>query len=66
MNDKEFCNSLIRLRSQKGMTQRELEIKSDLAETSVSHYENGERQPGLSTIRALCKGLGCTPNDLLQ
>ena len=65
MKDRDFCKNLIEIRTSRGMTQTQLERNADLPATLISHYENGERQPGLENIKALCRGLGCTATELL-
>ena len=63
--DADFCKRLRLIRTARGLTQSDLEVKSGLPAMVLSHYENGTRAPGLANIKALCKGLGCTATDLL-
>ncbi len=65
MKDLDFCKRLFSIRTAKGMTQSQLEKKAGLQSTLVSHYEVGERKPGLDNIKALCKGLSCTASELI-
>lgn len=65
MKDRDFCKRLIKLREEKGLTQAQLEVRAGLPATLISHYEKGERAPGLTNIKALCKGLSCTASELL-
>lgn len=65
MRDRDFCKRLVEIRKSKGITQVELERKSGMPQTLISHYETGERTPGLANIKALCKGLDCTATELL-
>tara|TARA_R110000782_G_C14819221_1_gene413851 strand:+ start:7262 stop:7720 length:459 start_codon:yes stop_codon:yes gene_type:complete len=65
MRDREFCKRLVEIRAAKGLTQAQLESKAGLPATLISHYEKGERAPGLENIKALCRGLGCTATELL-
>ena len=65
VKDYSFCKRLKSLRENAGLTQVELERKSNLPSVVVSHYERGERQPGLENIKSLCKGLGCTASELI-
>lgn len=60
-----FCKRLRELREKAGLTQSQLEDRADLPATLISQYENCSRQPGLQSIKALCKGLGCTATDLI-
>jgi len=65
MKDRDFCNRLVAIRQQKKLTQAQLESRAELPATLISHYENGERQPGLENIKSICKGLNCTATELL-
>jgi len=65
MKDRDFCKRLVEIRTAKGMTQAQLENKAGLPTTLISHYEKGERAPGLANIKAICKGLECTASELL-
>lgn len=65
MIDRDFCKRLVDLRIQKGMTQSQLEKAAELPSMVLSHYETGTRKPGLDNIKSLCRGLGCTANDLI-
>lgn len=65
MKDAEFCRRLRLLRERAGLTQAELEKRSELPSILVSHYETGIRAPGLVNIKALIRGLGCTADELL-
>lgn len=52
-----------------GLTQRQLgeacgyEGKS--AERTVQHWEHNAREPGITTLRPLCRALKCTLEDLI-
>lgn len=65
MKNMQFCQKLIEIRKAKGLTQAQLESRAGLPATLISHYEKGERAPGLENIVALCKGLDCTASELL-
>lgn len=65
MKDIDFCKRLIALREAKQLTQAQLEKRADFPATLVSHYENGERSPGLANIKSLCRGLECTASELI-
>jgi len=61
-----FKDSLRRLRLAAGMTQQELATAAGLAVSAVAQLEVGRiGDPKFSTVRALAKALGCTPNDLV-
>lgn len=57
--------SVKKIREAKGLSIRQLSEKSRLTERAIKYYEKGERDPGTSSILALCKGPECSPNDLL-
>ena len=63
--DRNFCKRLKELREKAGFTQAQVEDRSGLPATIVCQYEIGSRLPGLQSIKALCKGLGCTASDLI-
>ena len=48
-----------------GMTQEELEQRTGLKPTAISHFECGRRKPCLKNLLLLCGALECSPNDLL-
>lgn len=65
MKDYEFCKRLRQLRERAGMTQAELERRSELPAMLISQYETGARAPRLANIKALIRGLGCSADELL-
>lgn len=56
---------LRRVRTDRGLVQRDLARSAGVDPTLISKYEAGERQPSLATLRSLCEALGCTATDLL-
>lgn len=54
------------LRKAAGLTQEELSEKIDIAPQYLSHLENGQRIPSLTTIVALAEVLDTTPSALLS
>lgn len=60
-----FGKRLKELRSQRSLTQSELEKLCGLPSMVLPHYENGTRKPGLDNILLICKGLKCSATDLL-
>ena len=57
-----------RLRSimeKQGLTQKELAIKSNITEASMSKYLNGERTPRIDVIINLSRALEITTDELL-
>lgn len=55
-----------RMRRVRGkMTRHKASILSDLAEDTIRYLEKGDSLPNTATLCQLCKGYGCTPNDLI-
>jgi transcriptional regulator with XRE-family HTH domain len=61
-----FAANLVRLRSEAGLSQEALGNACGLHPTEVSRLERGRREPRLSTIVRLARGLGTTPASLLD
>jgi len=61
-----FGNNLKRLRESKKLTQEALAHKSEIARSQIIRFENGERSPTLSTLKAIADGLNIKPKDLLD
>ncbi|MEZ8774668.1 helix-turn-helix domain-containing protein [Vibrio sp. 10N.247.310.17] len=57
--------NLKRLRRDRGWTQGELAKHCGIRLGQISKIERNDTDPKLSTIYALTKALGCTPNSLL-
>jgi transcriptional regulator with XRE-family HTH domain len=58
MNDP-FADKLIRLRTQKGLTQRELAAMVGVSWSQISKYESGKSKPRKKALWALEEALGC-------
>lgn len=53
------------LRNRSGMSQRELAAEAGLHHLTINGIENRrERQPRPATMRAICKALGCRPEQV--
>ncbi len=63
---KQFGAHLKKLRLQKKLSLLEADYISDLNESNISKYENGHREPRLSTIIKLAKMLKVHPKELLN
>ena len=61
-----FGKVLRRLRRQRGLTQEQLGLESDLRRTYVSLLELGRQQPSLTTILKLATALGEPPGVLVD
>jgi XRE family transcriptional regulator, regulator of sulfur utilization len=60
-----FGREVRRRRSTLGLTLEQLAERSDLTPNYIGSVENGRRDPSLSTVLALAKGLGVKPAELL-
>ena len=61
-----FGKVLRKLRRQRGLTQEQLGLESDLRRTYVSLLELGRQQPSLTTILKLAVALGEPPGALVD
>jgi transcriptional regulator with XRE-family HTH domain len=62
----ETPSALARIRGRRGLTQRELAIRSDLTIETISDIERGDTtRPQLSTIRKLATGLEMDFDELV-
>lgn len=73
MTDKEllrikkyFGKHLKSVRESKDLSLLEADYRSELNESNISKYENGKRDPRLSTIIKLAKMLKVHPKELLD
>jgi transcriptional regulator with XRE-family HTH domain len=57
-----FGDLLKELREERGLSQAQLALESELDQTFVSLLERGRRQPTLITLFALCDGLRVPPD----
>lgn len=61
----EFCREIRRRREGLGLTQDDLAERSGLTPNYIGTIENGKRDPSLSTMMAIAKGLGLPLGELL-
>ncbi|MDY0277254.1 MAG: helix-turn-helix domain-containing protein [Acholeplasma sp.] len=61
-----FNERLKFLRLEKGMTQEELAQKLNISRQSVSKWENGINEPGIETIKEICRVFGISVNALIE
>jgi transcriptional regulator with XRE-family HTH domain len=61
-----FGKNMKRIRETLGLTQEELANRAKLQPSAISHFETGGREPSLKNIIKICKGLGCSPNVLID
>lgn len=73
MKEKKFCDILVKLRKEQGLTQQELADKLNITEEAVSNWEKGLSYPDIASISSLASSLGvdsmylmklCTNNQL--
>lgn len=57
---------LYEIRTQKGMSLRELEERSGVGKSTINRIENGETNPTVEIICQLAAAIGCSPYDLFQ
>ena len=60
-----FGEKLRHARLMQGLTQTALAEKTGLSNVTMSHYENGRREPSSANLRRLAKGLNITSDYLL-
>jgi transcriptional regulator with XRE-family HTH domain len=63
---KQIGATVRRLRKQRSMTQEDLAWRAGVNTTVVGRLERGERDPRLSTITAVARGLDVKPARLLD
>ena len=71
MNDKDknkllevFGTHLRKIRKNKGISIREMELEGDIDRRRLSKIENGKANPTLFTLRKICDVLGITLEEL--
>lgn len=55
----DIIRSLMEARINQNMTQKELSERTGITQADISRIENGTRNPSLSMLKRLAKGLGC-------
>ena len=63
---KNFGKNLERIRKEKKISLRSLEILSEVDHSEIHRIEKGKRNPSLTVLLALSKGLGVGPKELLD
>lgn len=61
-----FGQVLREVRKEKGISQEQLALQSDIDRTYISKLEKGLYQPTLSTLFAIAPVLGCPPAELVE
>lgn len=65
VNNSIFPQRLKKFRKEKGLTQKELGERLGVKQNTFTNWENGKREPNLSTILKLAEILETTTDDLL-
>ena len=61
-----FNNQLKFYRKSLGLTQKQIATQLGLSEQAYQHYEYGDREPTLETLKKLCVIFDCTSDELLE
>jgi transcriptional regulator with XRE-family HTH domain len=61
-----FGQRLRELRAEHGISQDQLARKTDVHTTAIGRLEHGAREPRLTTILRIARGLGVPPGALLD
>ncbi len=61
-----FGQRLRELRAERGVSQDDLADATDVHPTAIGRLERGAREPRLTTILRLARGLDVEPGDLLN
>jgi transcriptional regulator with XRE-family HTH domain len=63
---KAFGQRLRDLRAQQGLSQDQLSDSTDVHPTAIGRFERGAREPRLTTILRLARGLDVRPGELVD
>lgn len=61
-----FAQRLRTVREQRGISRHDLAFRTGMLETEIGRYECGRREPRLTTILRLARGLDVLPGELLD
>jgi len=61
-----FGQRLRDLRATHGLSQDDLSRNTDVHSTAIGRFERGAREPRLTTILRLARGLGVPPSELVD
>ncbi|MFZ2114237.1 MAG: helix-turn-helix transcriptional regulator [Solirubrobacteraceae bacterium] len=61
-----FGRRLRELRAQHGLSQDDLAHKTDVHPTAIGRLERGSREPRLTTILRIARGLDVRPGELID
>ena len=63
--DRIFANVMAYFRKQAGLSQKNVSIKTGVAQSELSKLEEGTHWPNQKTIAKFCNGLGISGNEFL-
>lgn len=66
MTEKDFSLRLSRLRSEKGVSARDMSLSMGQNPGYINNIESGKSMPSLSGIFYICEYLGITPKDFFD
>lgn len=61
-----FAHNLISIREEKGLSRQELANLASVSVAAIGYYENGHREPTLSTLKAIATALNVSIDKLLD
>ncbi len=59
-------NNLYKIRSERQLTLKQLELLTGVSDSTLNRIENNQTNPTLSTIHKIAKGLKVKINDIIQ
>jgi len=57
---------VLKIRTDKGLSQEEVSYRCDVDRAKISKIENGTANSNITTLVELAKGLGISPKDLMD
>lgn len=66
MEEKKFCDIIVELRKEQGLTQQELANKLNITDKAVSKWERGLSYPDITSISSLASALGVDSSYLID
>ena len=66
MEEKKFCDIIVELRKEQGLTQQELANKLNITDKAVSKWERGLSYPDITSISILATALGVDSSYLID
>ena len=66
MTNNDFGKTIVQLRKEKGLTQKELADKLNVSDKAVSRWETGKNYPDIETLQRLAVVLEVSVNGLLS